>query len=117
MSLAPARRLHDRFACDLLEVALSQFPDLHCIGEFEGEDGIEIEHEVDPDHTWAEIAVEVHRRWRGRNRRLIDEPPKLEDQWEQDLQRKAEERRQRDEPKPQKLWPPPKARPMRRKSR
>lgn len=109
MNLAPAPPLHDRLVCDLLEVALSESPDLIYMGE----DDVE----VDPDHTWGEVAVETHIRWLGRNKQLIDNPPTLEEQWEQDLQRKAAERRQRDEPKPQTLWPPPKARPMRRKSR
>lgn len=90
-------KLHDRLVCDLLEVALAPPPDIYQIGVDEAE--------VDPDHTWAEMTVEAHTRWRGRNKKLIDEPPKLEEQWTQDLKRKAEQRRRRAEPKPQKLWP------------
>ena len=47
-------------------------------------------------------AVEAHRGWRGRNKKLIDDPPQLEEQWTQDLKRKAAERT---EPKPQRFWP------------
>ena len=85
-------RLHDRRICHLLEVALAPQPYIH---KHRGD-----EVWVDPDHTWAEMTVEAHRRWRSRNKRLIDKPPGLEAQWEKDVRRKAEER---NAPKPQRL--------------
>ncbi len=84
---------HDRLVCDLLEVALTEWPDMYGIEEAGPE--------ADPDHPWEEITVEAHRRWRGRNKKLIDDPPQLEEQWLQDLKRKAAERT---EPKPQRFW-------------
>ena len=54
---------------------------------------------------WGEVAVEVHRRWRGRNKKLIDDPPQLEEQWTQDLKRKAADRHKHAEPKQKQFWP------------
>ena len=91
-------RLHDESVCNLLEPAASGWPDLHYY-----DDGVcdpeEIEVEVDPDHPWEEITVDAHRRWRGRNKPLIDDPSELETLWEREM-------RQKREPKPQRLpWP------------
>ena len=99
-------KLHDRLVCDLLEVALAPPPDIYQIGVDETE--------VDPDHTWEEVNVESHRRWRGRNKKLIDKPSALQEQWEQGWEWVAKWRRYPAEPTPQMLWPPE---PMRRKSR
>ncbi len=54
-----------------------------------------------PADPWEIYTVEAHRRWRGRNKKLIDDPPQLEEQWMQDLKRKVAERT---EPKPQRFW-------------
>ena len=35
-----------------------------------------------PDDPWEPITVEAHRRWRGRNKQLI-ESPELEERWAQ----------------------------------
>ena len=86
-------KLNDKWVSELLNGALAPRPWLYQVGpdEFERE----------PPGPWKTITVEAHRRWRNRNKKLIDEPPQLEEKWKQDLQRKASER---NDPRPQPLW-------------
>ena len=94
-------KLHDRLVCELLNGALA--PLANWGAHDYDKDGNLLPEPVSyrlPDDPYKSLSPEAHRRWRGRNRKLIDEPPPLEKQWEQDLKRSAE---QRNDPKPQKL--------------
>ena len=88
-------KLYDRLVCDLLNGATAPEPEIYQV------DVDEFERKAPA--VWEGTTVEAHRRWRIRNKKLIEKPPKLEEQWRQHLTQKAEER---PEPRPQGLWSP-----------
>ena len=94
-------KLQDRLVCELLNGALAPTPNFGAEDEYD-EQGwfVDVTSYRLPDDPWKTYSPEAHRRWRGRNKKLIDDPPALEELWEQELKRRAE---QRNEPKPQKL--------------
>ncbi len=91
----------DREVAEIINGALAPMPNFGAEDEYD-EQGrlVDITSYRLPDDPWTTYSPEAHRRWRRRNKKLIDEPPALEEQWEQDLKRRAE---QRNEPKPQRL--------------
>ncbi len=89
-------KLHDRLVCDLLNGAMAPEPEIYQV------DVDEFEREAPP--IWDGTTVEAHRRWRIRNKKLIEKPPQLEEQWREHLKQKVLE--EQPQPRPQRLWAP-----------